>query len=80
MWTGAFWRATAERAIRGGAAAVLSLSVVGDGIMNAFEVNWQEAGGVFIGGAVVSTLLSLVGGAVSGNGPAFNDTEQVIGS
>lgn len=75
MWTAEFWKATAERCVRGGAAATLSSWIVGDGVMDAFNVNLQEAGGLFLGGAVVSLLLSLIGGATTGNGPSFNNTE-----
>ena len=74
---GAFWRALADRSVRAGASAVLSVWVVGDGILNAWSVDWQEAGGVFLGGAVVSALLSLAGSATPGNGPSLIDAERV---
>ena len=73
----AFWRALAERAVRAGAAAVLSVWVVGDGVMNAFSVNWEQAGGIFLGGALVSALLSLAGSAAPGNGPSLIDAERL---
>jgi len=77
MWTRKFWKAALERMIRAGAAGVLAVWVVGDGFMNAFDVDWQNALGVFLGSAAVSLLLSLAGGTVSGNGPAFNNDEVV---
>jgi len=78
MWTRRFWKAALERMIRAGAAGVLAVWIVGDGFMNAFDVDWQNALGVFAGSAVVSLLLSLAGSTVSGNGPAFNSDEQVV--
>jgi hypothetical protein len=75
MFTIVFWKATLERMIRAGAASVLSFWVVGDGILNAANVDWQSVLGVFGGGAVVSLLLSLSGQAATGNGPALTGVE-----
>lgn len=72
-----FAKAAGERAIRAGAAATLSAWVVGDGILNALSVDWPDAGGIFLGGAVVSVLMSLAGNAATGDGPAFTDAEKV---
>lgn len=70
MWTKAFWKAAGERMVRGGAAAVFSAFFVGDKAMNALNVNWEDAGGLFVGGAIASLLFSLIGGATSGDQPA----------
>jgi hypothetical protein len=77
MFTLKFWKATAERMVRAGAASTLSFWVVGDGILNAANVDWENAAGVFAGGAVVSLLLALSGQAVSGDGPSFTNQETV---
>jgi hypothetical protein len=77
MWTSEFWKATAERMLRGGAAAGVSSFLVGDKVMDAFNVDLQEFGGLFLGGMAVSLLLSLLGNVTTGNGPSFNSTETV---
>lgn len=76
MFTAVFWQATAERAVRAAAAALVSLWVVGDEVLDATSVNWAEAGGIALGAALVSTLLSLVGsGANRVPGPSLLGTE-----
>lgn len=72
-----FAKATGERAIRAGAASVVSVWAVGDGILNAWNVNWSDAGGIFLGSAAVSLLLSLGGNVATGDGPAFTKAETV---
>jgi hypothetical protein len=76
MFSRKFAKAALERAIRAGAASVLSFWVVGDGIFNTANVDLGNAGGVFLGGAVVSLLLSLAGGT-TGNGPSLTDAETL---
>ena len=63
MWNAEFWKAVVERMVRAGVSAVLALWVVGDGVMSAWDVDWEEAGGLFLGAALVSLLLSLSGNA-----------------
>jgi hypothetical protein len=77
MWTLDFWKATGERMIRSFAAAMVSVLVVGENMMDAFSANWQEALGVGLGAAVVSLLLSLAGNVTTGGGPAFINSEKV---
>lgn len=77
MWTKAFWKAAAERAVRAGSAAALSAFVVGDKAMNIAQVDLAGAAGIFAGGAVVSVLIGLAGNVATGNGPAFNNAEKV---
>ncbi len=78
MWTREFWKATFERMVRGAAVAVSAGFFGGDKVFDAMNVNtWSDAGALAISGAVASLLLCLVGGTVSGNGPAFN-SEEVI--
>lgn len=77
MWTKAFWKAAAERAIRAGAAAGLSSFVVGDKILSIAAVDLAAFGGIFLGGAVVSVLLGLAGNVATQSGPSFGQTETV---
>jgi hypothetical protein len=60
MWTLSFWKQVAERAVKGAAVAVVTSWSIGDGLMNAFDVNATEAAGLALGGALVSILLSLI--------------------
>lgn len=57
MWTGEFWKATAELAVRGGAAA--ALLVLGADQFNALATDWEKVAGFALGGAVLSALFSL---------------------
>lgn len=59
LLSGAFWLATAERAVKTAAQAPLTAWLVGDGLINAFDVDWSAAAGLALGGAVVSTAFSL---------------------
>lgn len=60
MFTSQFWVDAAERAIRTAAEALLSLWLVGDVALNAFTIDWYEAGGIALGAALLSVLASLV--------------------
>jgi hypothetical protein len=78
MFTLAFLWATLERMVRGGAAAVGAALVVGPGPVNAFALNWVDVGGLFLGGALVSLILSLGGGTLgAGAGPSFLGRERL---
>ncbi len=59
MFTYRFWRETIERAIKSAAQAPLMVWAVGDGVLNAFDMDWQIGLGVALGGAVFSLLTSL---------------------
>lgn len=78
MWSLAFWKATAERCVAGAAAAMLSVVFVGSGVLNAFEVDWQNVLGVGLGGAVVMLLSALAGNYRTQNGPSLTNVEQVV--
>lgn len=75
MFTTTFLKAATERAVRAAAAALISLWVVGDQALDALHVDWSEALGVALGAALVSFLLSLVGGTANTPGPSLLGTE-----
>lgn len=77
MWTKAFWKAAAERAIRSGSFAAASVFVVGDKAMNIAHVDLAGAAGIFAGAAVLSLLLGLGVNAATGDGPALGKAETV---
>ena len=70
MWTGSFWKATAERAIS--TAAQSALLVLGADQINVITVTWPEVAGFAAGGAVLAVLKALVVGAKDGNPSATN--------
>jgi hypothetical protein len=79
MWTKRFWKVTAERVIRGGVAGISAVWLAGDVVFDVTNVNsWGDIGSAFAGGAFSALVLSLGGNAVSGNGPAFTENEQII--
>jgi hypothetical protein len=71
MWTKAFWKATFERAVKSAAQAPLAAFLVGDVALNAFDIDWSEAGGLALGGAVLSVLTSLASTGSGGTGPSL---------
>lgn len=81
MWGGKFWKAATERAVRAGASAVIGSALVADGLFDVLNVNsLEDAGALFLGGALVSLLLSLAGGALPGTGgagPSLLGTERL---
>lgn len=78
MFTRRFWKATAERVVRGAAIAVATVTGLdGSGVIHA-NVDPQAIGVAALYGAVGSLVLSLVGGAFgSGDGPAITGQEQL---
>ena len=70
MWSKAFWKATAERAIS--TAAQAALLVLGAEQVNVITVSWPEVGGFAAGGAVLAILKALIVGAKDGNPSAIN--------
>jgi hypothetical protein len=68
IWTGAFWKATAERAVA--TAAQSALLAIGADQINALTLDWPTLGGFAAGGAVLSLLKSLGVNALTGTGPS----------
>lgn len=80
MFTREFWKATAERAIRGGS-LVASAALGATAFTDLDQVtSVAEAVGVgFLWGAVGSLLLSLAGSQFGVKGsPSFTDNERVL--
>lgn len=75
MWTLAFWKATAERAIS--TAAQSAILVFGADQVNALDADWKTVAGFALGGAVLSALKSLAVNAATGDGPGVTDAELV---
>lgn len=59
MFTVDFWKDATERALKTAAQSVILFWAVGDGLLNAWEADWTNAGGVAVGGLVLSYLTSL---------------------
>ena len=59
MWTAKFWKDATERAVKTAAQAALAFWAVGDGMFNALEADWVNTGGVALGGAILSYVMSL---------------------
>ena len=75
MWTAAFWKAAAERAIRTFAQTFAAL-LVADPVIGVFEFNWLDAVQVSGLAALASVLTSLAASAVTANpGPSITDAE-----
>lgn len=74
MFTAKFWRETVERAVKTAAQSVILFWGVGDGLLNAWEADWAGAGGIALGGAVLSLLTSIVSAGIGpSNSPSMVD-------
>lgn len=78
MFTVKFWKAVAERMVRGAAVTVAGAYFGGDLVFDALNVsNWTDVGSLAVSGALGSLVLSLAGQAVTGNGPALTNQEEL---
>jgi hypothetical protein len=76
MFTKVFLLALLERVLRGAAAGVSAGFLAGDVVFNTFDVNtWADIGALALGGAFSALVLSIVGQATTGNGPALTKQE-----
>lgn len=77
MWTKRYWKATAERVVRGAAIAVATvLGLDGGGAIA--QAAPRDLALAALYGALGSLVLSLIGGAFgSGDGPAITGQEQL---
>jgi hypothetical protein len=69
MFTGAFWKAAAERAIK--TVAQVLLTFLGADVVNAFNVDYERAAGIAIGAAIISVLTSLISAGWGPAGPSL---------
>ncbi|MFE0875342.1 holin [Streptomyces smyrnaeus] len=72
MNTAAFWKATAERAVRTFAQAVLG--IVGADGLGVLDVDWAEAFSVGGLAAVVALLTAVATSGTGGEGPGITET------
>jgi hypothetical protein len=78
MFTLKFWKAATERAVKSGAQfVVLTIGggavagATGNETINAFLLDYPTLGGVFLGGAILSYLTSLISAPLGGDGPSL---------
>jgi hypothetical protein len=76
IWTGAFWLATAERAVKTFAQTAASLLLL-DEVPGLLNVDWAGVGSVAGLAALMSVLLSVGGNAATGDGPSAVGAEVV---
>ena len=73
IWTKAFWKATAERAIK--TAAQVAAVTIGGNAVNAWDLDYGQLAGITIGGAFLSVLTSIGSSATTGDGPSLTNAE-----
>ena len=79
-----FWKAATERAVKSGAQFMI-LTIGGGAIagatggeaVNAWLLNYQLLAGVFLGGALLSYLTSVISAPLSGSGPSLTAIETI---
>lgn len=76
IWTTAFWKAAAERAVK--SAAQGAILAIGANKFDALQLDWATVGG-FAGGALLLSLLTSIGSdlATGGTGPSLTNAETV---
>ncbi|MFI8931054.1 hypothetical protein C9F11_06380 [Streptomyces sp. YIM 121038] len=72
MWSAAFWKATAERAVRTFAQALAAILVAG--ATNLLDVAWAAALGTAGMAALLAVLTALGSAKVGPPGPGFTET------
>lgn len=70
MFTAAFVRAAAERAVKTFIQSLAALAV-GDGVFDLFTFDWGSSLGISASAAVLSVITSLASGAVGDSGPSL---------
>lgn len=75
MWEGKFWKATAERAIRTAAQAILAL--LGTDVAGILQVDWVQTVSVAALAAFLSVMMSIVATGVGDHeSPSFVKDNQ----
>lgn len=74
MWSAAFWKATAERAIKTLAQSLIALLAVGQTTI--LSVDWQQALAVAATATVLSVLSSIASSGIGNAGPSLT-TEAI---
>lgn len=69
LWTGKFWLASIERAIKSFAGALLAL--LGSNVLSVTDVDWSQAAGVGALAALSSILLSITSAGIGNHGPSL---------
>ncbi len=75
IWTSAFWRATAERALSTGAQA--ALLAWGGGTLPSVSLPWWTVPAAFLGGVALGALKGISVNATTGDGPGLTNAEVV---
>lgn len=75
MWTGAFWVAAFERAVKTFAQVLVGLLATNVGGIT--DVDWQAAASVGGLAAIVSVLTSVASGKIGADGPSLGGAEQL---
>lgn len=77
IWSLAFWKAAAERAVSTAAQTAGAYVFVDSVQVNALTLDWPTVGGIAAGGALFSLLKSLTVNVVTRTGPSFTEAEQI---
>lgn len=72
--TPAYWKATAERAVK--TAAQTAIALIGTDQVGILNLDWAQIGSVTATAVVLSVLTSLAGGG-TGSGPSFTSAEEI---
>lgn len=76
LWSGAFWKATAERAVKTFAQSLAALLLAdGTGLLDSQWVPRLSVAGM---AALVSVLTSVGSDAATGDGPSLTNSETVV--
>ena len=75
IFTAAFWKAAAERAVK--AFSYSLLGMLGGGLVSIVDMPWLSAAQIAAGVAVLSVLGSIVSSKATGGGPSLTNAEEL---
>lgn len=81
MFTGAFWKATGERAVKTFLQTYFAVALAGDAVLNVFQFTWTGPElGIALGASLLSVITSLLSTGFGNAGPSMANEAVVAES
>lgn len=76
VWSLAFWKATAERAVR--TALQTATAMLGVGVLDVRTIDWIAVASVVSGATLLSVAMSVLTGLAQGSGPGLTEVPSDV--